>query len=203
MVQEPRLLSWPVVTNGALPPPASRHLRLEPQRPRGYVELGLADRTWFGPGLMTPVISRSRQSSNRRMRRLEASLVPQYPLQEPLAGWPTWARPPRRGRGGQQAEKTRSSHEYLKLQCAIENPNGEYSTASTPQPDDITAGLRGLLGCRGDDGTAGTDSAVARVPRAVLTSSSITERRRAHGGRPGVGQRARVERTRNMGPFDP
>ena len=64
------------------------------------------------------------------------------------------------------------------------NANSEYSTASTPRPDDITGGLRGLLGCAGDGGTAGTDSSAARVPRAVLTSSSITERRRAQGGGP-------------------
>jgi hypothetical protein len=64
------------------------------------------------------------------------------------------------------------------------NANGEYSTASTPQPDDITEDLRDLLGCGGDGGIAGTDSSVARVRGAVLTSSSMTERRRAHGGRP-------------------
>jgi hypothetical protein len=63
------------------------------------------------------------------------------------------------------------------------NANSEYSTASTPRPDDITGGLRGLLGCAGDGGTAGTDSSAASVPRAVLTSSSITERRRAQGVR--------------------
>ena len=66
----------------------------------------------------------------------------------------------------------------------VPNTKGEYSTASTPQPDDITRRVRGLLGCRGDGGTAGTESSVARLPRAVLTSSSIRERRRAHGGGP-------------------
>ena len=66
----------------------------------------------------------------------------------------------------------------------VPNTKGEYSTASTPQPDDITGPVRGLLGWRGNGGTAGTDSSVARVPRAVLASSSITERRRAHGGGP-------------------
>ena len=69
------------------------------------------------------------------------------------------------------------------------------------QPDDITNGLRGFARLR----EAMTELPVRIVrlresPRAVLASSSITERRRAHGGGAESRRRARVgANVANMG----
>ena len=85
----------------------------------------------------------------------------------------------------------------------VPNTKGEYSTASTPQPDDITGPVRGLLGWRGHGGTAGTDSSVARVPRAVLASSSITERRRAGAASRGPAYASAWRESRATDPLTP
>jgi hypothetical protein len=64
---------------------------------------------------------------------------------------------------------------------ASENPSCEYSTESTRHLGNISKGARVSAHSRGDDGTAGTDGADGVRVRGVLTSSSMTERRRAHG----------------------
>jgi hypothetical protein len=62
------------------------------------------------------------------------------------------------------------------------NPNGEYSTESTRHPGYMTGGSRVLVASGGAGGTGGTDRAYGRAARAVLMSSSTTERRRGRCG---------------------
>ena len=115
------------------------------------------------------------------MRRLAASLVPQYPLQEPLAGWPTCAHAP-----VDKAAATISPRKHDRVMTcsapfAGENPRRKYSTETTRHPDNISERTRVSARLRGKGGTAGTDSAGKSGMRAVLTSSSVMEWRRARG----------------------
>jgi hypothetical protein len=65
--------------------------------------------------------------------------------------------------------------------CASEHPVVKYSTESTRQRGDISNAARVSVPSRRADGTYGTEKPGGVERRAVLTSSSVMERRRAHG----------------------